>query len=82
MQWDPSSLDKVEDEKLNLVFQPFEEDLELQIPEKEECRYTGPIVFVHEYSPCHLLLCCAGLLISWTKITGGMENMRTQLMQL
>lgn len=40
-QWDPSSLDKVEDEKIDLVFQPFKEDLEVQIPEKEESRWHG-----------------------------------------
>lgn len=40
-QWDPSSLDKVEDEKIDLVFQPFKEDLEVQISEKEESRWHG-----------------------------------------
>ncbi|KAK7836679.1 3-hydroxyisobutyryl-coa hydrolase-like protein 5 [Quercus suber] len=40
-KWDPSSLDKVEDEKIDLVFQPFKEDLEVQIPEKEESRWHG-----------------------------------------
>uniref|UniRef100_A0A5B7B1U5 3-hydroxyisobutyryl-CoA hydrolase n=2 Tax=Davidia involucrata TaxID=16924 RepID=A0A5B7B1U5_DAVIN len=40
-KWDPPSLDKVDSEKVDLVFQSFEEDLELQIPEKEECRWDG-----------------------------------------
>ncbi|KAM4094900.1 hypothetical protein ACJW30_06G229500 [Castanea mollissima] len=40
-KWDPPSLDKVEDEKVDLVFQPFKEDLEVQIPEKEESRWHG-----------------------------------------
>lgn len=41
-KWDPPSLDKVKDEDLDLVFQPFEAHLELQIPEKEEySRWDG-----------------------------------------
>lgn len=40
-KWDPPSLDKVMDNKVELVFQPFEKDLELQIPEDEECRWSG-----------------------------------------
>lgn len=40
-KWDPPSLDKVKEEDLDLVFQPFEAHLELQIPEKEECRWDG-----------------------------------------
>ncbi|XP_030466751.2 3-hydroxyisobutyryl-CoA hydrolase-like protein 5 [Syzygium oleosum] len=40
-KWDPVTLDKVEDDKIDLVFQPFPDDLELQIPEKEECRWSG-----------------------------------------
>ncbi|MED6157328.1 hypothetical protein PIB30_022148 [Stylosanthes scabra] len=38
-KWDPSTLDKVDDGKLDLVFQPFEKNLELQIPESEEYRW-------------------------------------------
>lgn len=39
LQWDPPVLDKVSHEKLDLVFQPFKEELELQIPvEGEACR--------------------------------------------
>ncbi|GAB2275179.1 hypothetical protein Dimus_009941 [Dionaea muscipula] len=38
-KWDPTSLDKVSDEDVDLVFQPFEAQLELQIPEKEENRW-------------------------------------------
>ncbi|KAL5165062.1 3-hydroxyisobutyryl-CoA hydrolase-like protein 5 [Glycine soja] len=40
-KWEPSSLDKVEDGKLDLIFQPFEKNLELQIPESEEYRWDG-----------------------------------------
>ncbi|KAG4935653.1 hypothetical protein JHK85_050572 [Glycine max] len=40
-EWEPSSLDKVEDGKLDLIFQPFEKNLELQIPESEEYRWDG-----------------------------------------
>ncbi|XP_030931339.1 3-hydroxyisobutyryl-CoA hydrolase-like protein 5 isoform X1 [Quercus lobata] len=40
-KWDPPSLDQVEDEKVDLVFQPFKEDLEVLIPEKEESRWHG-----------------------------------------
>ena len=38
LKWDPPTLDQVSSEKLDIVFQPFKEELELQIPEKEECR--------------------------------------------
>nr|AFK44259.1 unknown [Lotus japonicus] len=40
-KWEPPSLDKVEDGKLDLIFQPFDKDLELQIPEREENRWDG-----------------------------------------
>ncbi|KAK7333741.1 hypothetical protein VNO80_30518 [Phaseolus coccineus] len=40
-KWEPSSLDKVEDAKLDLIFQPFEKNLELHIPESEESRWDG-----------------------------------------
>ncbi|KAK0590756.1 hypothetical protein LWI29_031271 [Acer saccharum] len=40
-KWDPPTHDKVEDEKVDLVFQPFKEELELPIPEKDECRWDG-----------------------------------------
>ncbi|KAI9178381.1 hypothetical protein LWI28_025833 [Acer negundo] len=40
-KWDPPTNDKVEDEKVDLVFQPFKEELELPIPEKDECRWDG-----------------------------------------
>ncbi|GMY08986.1 3-hydroxyisobutyryl-CoA hydrolase-like protein 5 isoform X1 [Fagus crenata] len=40
-KWEPPSLDKVDEEKVDLVFQPFKEDLELQIPEREESRWHG-----------------------------------------
>ncbi|MCD7472653.1 hypothetical protein HAX54_013952 [Datura stramonium] len=39
-KWNPSTLDKVSDEQLDLIFKPFEDhNLELQIPIKEECRF-------------------------------------------
>ncbi|KAK7243119.1 hypothetical protein RIF29_37905 [Crotalaria pallida] len=40
-KWEPPSLDRVDDKKLDLVFQPFEKNLELRIPEEEECRWDG-----------------------------------------
>lgn len=40
-KWEPSTLEKVEAEKLNLVFQPFEEDWELKIPIREDSRWEG-----------------------------------------
>ena len=40
-KWEPPSLEKVEVGKVDLVFQPFEKDLELQIPETDECRWHG-----------------------------------------
>ncbi|KAJ9685969.1 hypothetical protein PVL29_015045 [Vitis rotundifolia] len=40
-KWDPPTLDKVNGEKVDIVFQPFKDELELQIPEKEECRWDG-----------------------------------------
>uniref|UniRef100_M1BAZ1 3-hydroxyisobutyryl-CoA hydrolase n=1 Tax=Solanum tuberosum TaxID=4113 RepID=M1BAZ1_SOLTU len=40
-KWNPSTLDKVHDEQLDLIFKPLEQhDLELQIPiNEEECRF-------------------------------------------
>ncbi|XP_021273953.1 3-hydroxyisobutyryl-CoA hydrolase-like protein 5 [Herrania umbratica] len=40
-KWDPPVLDQVDDEKVDLVYQPFQEDLELEIPEQEQCRWDG-----------------------------------------
>ncbi|KAH0657347.1 hypothetical protein KY285_032229 [Solanum tuberosum] len=44
-KWNPSTLDKVHDDQLDLIFKPFEDhDLELQIPikeEEEEYRWRG-----------------------------------------
>lgn len=40
-KWEPESLDKVDDRQVDLVFQPFKQELELQIPEKDECRWDG-----------------------------------------
>ncbi|XP_043699472.1 3-hydroxyisobutyryl-CoA hydrolase-like protein 5 [Telopea speciosissima] len=40
-KWDPATLDKVSGERVDLLFQPFKEELELQIPAKEECRWDG-----------------------------------------
>lgn len=38
MQWDPPSLEKVDDEKVNEVFQAYGKDLELQVPINDEQR--------------------------------------------
>ncbi|KAB2057411.1 hypothetical protein ES319_A11G166700v1 [Gossypium barbadense] len=38
-KWGPPILDQVDDEKIDLVFQPFTEDLELKVPEQEDCSY-------------------------------------------
>nr|XP_009764162.1 PREDICTED: 3-hydroxyisobutyryl-CoA hydrolase-like protein 5 isoform X3 [Nicotiana sylvestris] len=41
-KWNPSTLNNVHDDQLDLIFKPFEEDdLELQIPEDDECRWEG-----------------------------------------
>ncbi|KAF5793532.1 putative 3-hydroxyisobutyryl-CoA hydrolase [Helianthus annuus] len=40
-KWDPLTLGEVDSKKLDLVFEPFEEALELNIPENEEQRWTG-----------------------------------------
>lgn len=41
-KWDPPVFDKVGSEKLDVVFQPFKEELELQIPAKgDEFRWDG-----------------------------------------
>ncbi|GFY99274.1 hypothetical protein Acr_13g0006750 [Actinidia rufa] len=38
LQWDPLTLDEANDNKIDNVFEPFEEHLELQIPVKEAYR--------------------------------------------
>ncbi|XP_048432844.1 3-hydroxyisobutyryl-CoA hydrolase-like protein 5 isoform X1 [Pyrus x bretschneideri] len=40
-KWNPLSLDNVGDEKVDLVFQPFAEDLELEIKEGKANRWDG-----------------------------------------
>ena len=40
MQWNPATLDEVDDEKIKLVFKPLEDDLELRVPETEENRFV------------------------------------------
>lgn len=40
-KWDPPTLEKVEDERVNLVFDPFEEDFELKVSENEQYRWDG-----------------------------------------
>lgn len=40
-KWDPPTLEAVDAEKIEHVFQPFGEDLELNIPTGEECRWQG-----------------------------------------
>lgn len=38
VQWNPATLDEVAEEKINLVFEPMEGDIELLIPETEANR--------------------------------------------
>ncbi|MCD7458662.1 hypothetical protein HAX54_038859 [Datura stramonium] len=40
-KWDPPTLEKVDDERVNLLFEPFEEDLELKVSENEQYRWDG-----------------------------------------
>lgn len=40
-KWDPLTLENVEDEQVNLVFEPFEEDSELKVSENEQDRWDG-----------------------------------------
>ncbi|KAK4374014.1 hypothetical protein RND71_004691 [Anisodus tanguticus] len=40
-EWDPPTLEKVEDERVNLIFEPFEEELELKVSENELYRWDG-----------------------------------------
>lgn len=40
-KWDPLTLMEVDSEKLDLVFKPFGESLELNVPENEEQRWSG-----------------------------------------
>ncbi|KAE8654920.1 3-hydroxyisobutyryl-CoA hydrolase-like protein 5 [Hibiscus syriacus] len=40
-KWDPPALEQVDDEKIDLLFQPFPEDLDLGIPEQEDFRWDG-----------------------------------------
>ncbi|EOA37916.1 hypothetical protein CARUB_v10009384mg [Capsella rubella] len=40
-KWNPATLDEVDDENINLMFKPLEDDIELCIPETEENRWGG-----------------------------------------
>ncbi|CAH9143204.1 unnamed protein product [Cuscuta epithymum] len=40
-KWDPATLDKVDEGQVEKVFQAFDEELELNIPETQECRWDG-----------------------------------------
>ncbi|KAK6157108.1 hypothetical protein DH2020_011356 [Rehmannia glutinosa] len=40
-EWEPPTLEAVDAEKIDLVFQPFEEDLELKIPTGDDFRWQG-----------------------------------------
>lgn len=40
-KWDPTTLGEVDSKKLDLIFQPFEEALELNVPENEDQRWSG-----------------------------------------
>ncbi|KAF9588739.1 hypothetical protein IFM89_015176 [Coptis chinensis] len=66
-KWSPETLDEVTDDKVDLVFQPFEEELELHIPNTEASRWDGK--FEHSAYP------------SLRAITGGMESLSIQPMQ-
>ncbi|KAF9588737.1 hypothetical protein IFM89_015174 [Coptis chinensis] len=48
-KWSPETLDEVTDDKVDLVFQPFEEELELHIPNTEASRWDGK--FEHSAYP-------------------------------
>lgn len=45
MQWNPATLDEIDDEKINLVFNPLEDGIELYIPEREENRSVKGIIY-------------------------------------
>ncbi|CAN1758983.1 3-hydroxyisobutyryl-CoA hydrolase-like protein 5 [Linum perenne] len=40
-KWNPPTWDEVDDSKVDVVFQPFAEEFELQVPENEEKRWYG-----------------------------------------
>ncbi|KAG5250643.1 enoyl-CoA hydratase/isomerase family protein [Salix suchowensis] len=40
-KWDPPTFDEVDDSKVDLVFQPFKDNLELQVSENEKHRWNG-----------------------------------------
>ncbi|KAL0362540.1 UNVERIFIED_CONTAM: 3-hydroxyisobutyryl-CoA hydrolase-like protein 5 [Sesamum calycinum] len=40
-EWDPPTLESVDAEKVNQVFQPFEQDFELKIPTGDDSRWEG-----------------------------------------
>ncbi|XP_010475385.1 PREDICTED: 3-hydroxyisobutyryl-CoA hydrolase-like protein 5 [Camelina sativa] len=40
-KWSPATLDEVDDENINLMFKPLEDDIELLIPETEDNRWGG-----------------------------------------
>lgn len=40
-KWDPPTLDKVDDEQVEKLFQPYDEELELSIPETPDRRWDG-----------------------------------------
>ncbi|VFQ64395.1 unnamed protein product [Cuscuta campestris] len=40
-KWDPPTLDKVDDEQVEKLFQPYDEELELSIPETPDHRWDG-----------------------------------------
>ncbi|XP_073298260.1 3-hydroxyisobutyryl-CoA hydrolase-like protein 5 isoform X1 [Primulina huaijiensis] len=40
-KWEPSNLEAINIDKINEVFLPFKEDLELKIPNEEDCRWQG-----------------------------------------
>lgn len=64
------------------MFEPYEEDLELKIPEKEECRFVSHPKVLKVIIPLGEILVSRTALYSQSflvnKYTGGMGNMRIQ----
>ncbi|KAL9357762.1 hypothetical protein Peur_051015 [Populus x canadensis] len=64
IRWDPPTSDKVDDSKADLVFRPFKDDLELQIPENEEHGWNGK----YEHSPIRISASCLYIYIKMTRM--------------
>ncbi|RRT78529.1 hypothetical protein B296_00013148 [Ensete ventricosum] len=70
MQWSPSSLQEVSAEKVDLVFEPFAEDLELEIPADEKSRLPSTL---NANNPLYLV--SRFLLPDVSFFTGGVGSM-------